>query len=272
MKNQPKFIYLQTGLEEYGEVCEDFNTLDSSSISWCADKIYEDDLQFISVSFISRQIEEIEEELKDEDSSFDRKILKIQIINKLISANVKFDDYNESSIINQFKNNSINKYSNLDSFKILKNELISNYRSLLKDNIYLIDALTIIKNIAFYGKYSKWLEEFILFKFGNENFRTNNSFEYYTDFSIRIQQITLYQNDDDFKSNFKLITFDNNKEIIINQLFNLKDGILNIDLSKFNELYNINVVSSEFFENFLQAFKFKSKDYINLNLEHKQET
>jgi hypothetical protein len=56
MKNQPKFIYLQTGLEEYGEVCEDFNTLDSSSISWCADKIFDDDLKYISVDFLFAEI------------------------------------------------------------------------------------------------------------------------------------------------------------------------------------------------------------------------
>jgi len=32
MKNIPKFIYLQAGLEQYGESCEDFNELDN--ISW----------------------------------------------------------------------------------------------------------------------------------------------------------------------------------------------------------------------------------------------
>ena len=153
----------------------------------------------------------------------------------------------------------------------MNNELISNYKSLLKDNTYLIDALTIIKNIALYGKYSKWLEEFILFKFGNEYFGTNNSFEYHTEFSKVLEKITIYENDADFKSNFKLITFDKNKELIINQLFNLKDGILNIDLSKFNEFYNINVVSSNFFENFLQAFISKSKDYINVNYKSEED-
>ena len=33
MKNIPKFMYLQVGLEQYGESCEDFNELDN--ISWC---------------------------------------------------------------------------------------------------------------------------------------------------------------------------------------------------------------------------------------------
>lgn len=50
MKNKPKFIYLQTGLEDNAEICEDFNEL--SGISWCADKIYSDDLEFISVSYL----------------------------------------------------------------------------------------------------------------------------------------------------------------------------------------------------------------------------
>ena len=63
MKNIPKFIYLQAGLEQYGESCEDFNELDN--ISWCVDKIYGDDLKFISVDLISAQIEKLEMELVD---------------------------------------------------------------------------------------------------------------------------------------------------------------------------------------------------------------
>lgn len=58
MRNQPKFIYLQTGLEDNAEMCDDFNELDG--ISWCADKIYKDDLQFISVDFILARIKELE--------------------------------------------------------------------------------------------------------------------------------------------------------------------------------------------------------------------
>ena len=48
-------------------------------------------------------------------------------------------------------------------------------------------------------------------------------------------------------------------------------NLLNIDLSKFNEFYNINVVSSNFFENFLQAFISKSKDYINVNYKSEED-
>ena len=50
MKNKPKFIYLQTGLEDNAEMCEDFNEL--SGISWCDESVYSDDLQFISCDFI----------------------------------------------------------------------------------------------------------------------------------------------------------------------------------------------------------------------------
>lgn len=50
MKNQPTKIFLQTGLEDNGETCEDFNEL--HGISWCSDKIYGDDLCYISVSSV----------------------------------------------------------------------------------------------------------------------------------------------------------------------------------------------------------------------------
>lgn len=63
MKNQPKFIYLQTGLEEYGETFEDFEELDSNLISWRADKIYSDDLEYISVFSVLARIKELEEKL-----------------------------------------------------------------------------------------------------------------------------------------------------------------------------------------------------------------
>ena len=59
MKNTPQKIFLQTGLKEYQETCEDFKELNSSLISWCSDKIYEDDLEFISVNFIFARIKEL---------------------------------------------------------------------------------------------------------------------------------------------------------------------------------------------------------------------
>lgn len=68
MKNIPNRIYLQTALEEYGETCEDFNEL--SNLSWCSDKIYSDDLTFISVDFILARIKELEAEIENEDSEY----------------------------------------------------------------------------------------------------------------------------------------------------------------------------------------------------------
>lgn len=66
MKNIPHKIYLQTGLENNAEMCDDFNELDG--ISWCADKIYKDDLQYISVDFIFSRIKELETEYYSENS------------------------------------------------------------------------------------------------------------------------------------------------------------------------------------------------------------
>lgn len=59
MKNIPNRIFLQTGLEDYGETCSDFKDLQTDCITWCADKIYKDDLEYISVDFILAKIEEL---------------------------------------------------------------------------------------------------------------------------------------------------------------------------------------------------------------------
>ena len=202
----------------------------------------------------------------------EKKIFKIEFVNNLIRAFFKLED-STASFRFDGQENSLYKYSILNSFKILNTELINNYKNLLKDNIYLVDIFSTIKNASLYKAYSDWLQTFVINKFDSSNFKSINNFEYYSEYSEYIEWVVkLYQNDADFKSNFKLITFDNNKEIIINQLFNLKDGILNIDLSKFNELYNINVVSSNFFENFLQTFKSKSKNYINVNYKSEEDT
>lgn len=80
MKNQPKFIYLQTGLEDCGETCSDFDELDM--VSWCTDKIYSDDLQYISVYFIFSRIKELETELDNENSIYPEHNCKV-IINEL---------------------------------------------------------------------------------------------------------------------------------------------------------------------------------------------
>jgi hypothetical protein len=54
MKNQPKNIYLVVGAD--GE-CEDFEEL--VGVSWCEDRINDDDLEYISVSFIPHRIKEL---------------------------------------------------------------------------------------------------------------------------------------------------------------------------------------------------------------------
>jgi hypothetical protein len=86
MKNIPNRIYLQTGLEDNGETCDDFDNLQTDCVSWCADKIYEDDLEFISVSFISRRIKELETELNDENSIYSEASCRFRIdeLKKLI--------------------------------------------------------------------------------------------------------------------------------------------------------------------------------------------
>ena len=87
MKNIPNRIYLQTGLEHYGETCDDFGELNSSLISWCADKIYNDDLEFISVSSVLRRIKELEEEIENGDSTYSETSCRIRIneLKKLIT-------------------------------------------------------------------------------------------------------------------------------------------------------------------------------------------
>jgi hypothetical protein len=47
---------------------------------------------------------------------------------------------------------------------------------------------------------------------------------------------------------------------------------VNIDLLKFKEIYDINVISSDFFENFFNAFKANAQDSINLNYVSEDET
>ena len=87
MENQPNKIFLQTALKEYGEVCEDFNSLDSNLISWCSDKIYEDDLGYLSFNFILARIKEL-------------KSKKIDTLTK----NGQYEFNINSSIINELEN------------------------------------------------------------------------------------------------------------------------------------------------------------------------
>lgn len=56
MNNQPNKIYLVIGVDEE---CQDFEEL--VGVSWCEDKINDDDLEYISSNFI---LAEIEKEIK----------------------------------------------------------------------------------------------------------------------------------------------------------------------------------------------------------------
>lgn len=60
MKNIPKRVFLQTGMEDCGELCDDFDELDM--VTWCSDNVYSDDLEFISVDFISARIKELKQQ------------------------------------------------------------------------------------------------------------------------------------------------------------------------------------------------------------------
>lgn len=60
MKNKPKFVFLQMGLEEENSV-EDFNSLYLDCVTWESERIYSDDLQFISIDFILARIKELED-------------------------------------------------------------------------------------------------------------------------------------------------------------------------------------------------------------------
>lgn len=65
MKNVPNKIHLVLGAD--GGV-EDFKTL--SEVTWCEDRINENDLCYISVSSILARIKELETEFDNSNSSF----------------------------------------------------------------------------------------------------------------------------------------------------------------------------------------------------------
>lgn len=65
MKNIPNKIHLVLGADGGAE---DFKTL--QDVTWCSDKIYYDDLEFISVSSILARIKELEAEIENEDSEY----------------------------------------------------------------------------------------------------------------------------------------------------------------------------------------------------------
>ena len=89
MKNIPRFIFLQTGIEDCGETCNDFDSL--NMVSWCAKSIYSDDLQYISVDFILARIKELQTDIKkytvvDSDTIYNFNLIsaKISELKKLL--------------------------------------------------------------------------------------------------------------------------------------------------------------------------------------------
>lgn len=78
MKNIPKFIFLQMGLEEENSV-EDFNSLHSDCVTWETEQIYSDDLKFISVDSILARIKELEDDYISEPTTFIRAYIRVEI-------------------------------------------------------------------------------------------------------------------------------------------------------------------------------------------------
>ena len=81
MKNQPNKIFLQIDLANYGETCEDFKEL--VGVSWCEDRINDDDLEYISVSSVLAQIDKLKDYANSSDE-YDKVEFAINILKKLI--------------------------------------------------------------------------------------------------------------------------------------------------------------------------------------------
>ena len=75
MKNIPKIIYLQTGVE-----CENFDNLQTDMITWSSDSIFQSDLRYISADFIATKIEELK---KDRNSLLKNTMAPNKEINKI---------------------------------------------------------------------------------------------------------------------------------------------------------------------------------------------
>lgn len=83
MRNKPKFIHLQTGLEDNAEICEDFNDLQTDCITWCVDEIYEDDLKYISIDFILARIKELKRDVYIDGEHKRQRIKELRSLLKL---------------------------------------------------------------------------------------------------------------------------------------------------------------------------------------------
>lgn len=82
MKNTPNKIFLNIGTDEEDL---DFNTL--SEVTWSKDRVFDSDLEFISVSFLSAEIHKMymEEELSESNAlRIGNKILVLNRIQNLL--------------------------------------------------------------------------------------------------------------------------------------------------------------------------------------------
>ena len=82
MKNTPNKIFLNIGTDEKDL---DFNTL--SEVTWSKDRVFDSDLEFISVSFLSAEIHKMymEEELSESNAlRIGNKILVLNRIQNLL--------------------------------------------------------------------------------------------------------------------------------------------------------------------------------------------
>lgn len=82
MRNTPNKIFLNIGTDEEDL---DFNTL--SEVTWSKDKVFDSDLEFISVSFLSAEIHKMymEEELSESNAlRIGNKILVLNHIQNLL--------------------------------------------------------------------------------------------------------------------------------------------------------------------------------------------
>ena len=93
MKNIPNKVFLQTLAGKVGEDVDCFNHLTSNyNISWNVSRIYEDDLKFISVSFLREKLEEIEDELKSvegDSMSAGQKRIRLRGIKNMLNYLIK---------------------------------------------------------------------------------------------------------------------------------------------------------------------------------------
>jgi len=88
MKNIPKNIFLVTGTDG----AQDFEEL--SEVTWSEDRIYDSDLQFVSIDFLREKVEELKNERLDFTKNISAQTdlilrVKIKLLNDLINEKTK---------------------------------------------------------------------------------------------------------------------------------------------------------------------------------------